>query len=60
MNNNSTLFYEYTLNGKIEINDMSDMSFNFELYNDVFNKLNKFSPVISDDIVRLIIEMAEK
>ena len=59
MNNNSTLFYEYTLDGKVEINDINDVFFNSE-YEDVLKKLNEFSPQISNDIINLIIETAKK
>jgi hypothetical protein len=60
MNNNSTLFFEYTVNGKIEINKLSQLSFDFDSYNDVYKKLNDFNPLISDAVVDFILEMANK
>jgi len=58
MNNNSTLFYEYTLTQKFEINDIHDLSFDFDSYNDVFEKLNGFSPKISENIIKKLLEFA--
>ena len=60
MNNNSTLFYEYTLTGKIEINDIKSLSLDLDSYNDVYEKLNGFSPNVSDELVNLILEFAKK
>ena len=60
MNNNSTLFYEYTLTQNFEINDIHDLSLDFNAYNDVFEKLNGFSPKISEKIIQKLIEFAEE
>jgi len=60
MNNNSTLFYEYTLTQKFETNDMFDLSLDFETYNDVFEKLNGFCPIVSDKIINRLLEYAEE
>jgi hypothetical protein len=60
MNNNSTLFYEYTLTQRFEIKDIHDLSFDFEAYNDVFEKLDGFCPIVSDKIINKLIEFAEE
>ena len=60
MNKNSTLFYEYTLTQKFEINNLLDLSFNFDAYNDVYEKLNEFSPKISENIIKKLLEFAEE
>jgi len=60
MNNNSTLFYEYTLTKNSKTNDIFDLSFDFEEYTDVFERLNGFCPIVSDKIINILLEYAEE
>ena len=56
MNNNSTLFYEYTMCGKNKTNELSDLLFDSTYFDKVYVELNKIDIKISSNIINLILE----